>query len=223
MPIPIARFLQVVHVKIRMEFCRKYLILYNLAFSNVADLVLPTAPKPTPTAKPSGMLCTVMATMSRRILRQWSSLRRISEVSARSTTVIPSSAESQLAWRCRRRKRAPLPLPPLPKCCGLSSEMGELAREDALLSSSFAPRTGDRDRNSDLKNCLLGVLAFQILLTHIDGGLHPNPIHDDVGGVYKTAAQKEAHGCGDESVLAISAVRARLFCHLDGGLEERPV
>ena len=42
----------------------------NLAFSKVADEDLPIAPNPTPTAKPSGMLCTVMAIINRSILFQ---------------------------------------------------------------------------------------------------------------------------------------------------------
>lgn len=42
-----------------------------LAFSNVAEAELPTAPNPTPTANPSGILCTVMATTSSMIRFHW--------------------------------------------------------------------------------------------------------------------------------------------------------
>ena len=41
-----------------------------LAVWKVADVEWPTAPKPTPTARPSGMLWIVTATIRRRILRQ---------------------------------------------------------------------------------------------------------------------------------------------------------
>jgi hypothetical protein len=40
------------------------------AFSNVAAGVLPTEPKPTPTANPSGKLCTVTAIIRSKIRRQ---------------------------------------------------------------------------------------------------------------------------------------------------------
>ena len=39
----------------------------EITFSNVADGVLPMDPNPTPTARPSGILCTVIAIIRRRI------------------------------------------------------------------------------------------------------------------------------------------------------------
>merc|ERR1719318_414695 len=52
-----------------------------LADSKVADFVRPIAPKPTPTARPSGMLCTVTATIRRRIRLQCSSFLFLSSIS----------------------------------------------------------------------------------------------------------------------------------------------
>lgn len=65
-PIPMARFLQQ-QTNQTNEFipfadsARMIIAVTYLADSNVADSVLPIAPKLTPTASPSGILCTVIA------------------------------------------------------------------------------------------------------------------------------------------------------------------
>ena len=52
------------------KFCSPIPMARFLALEKVADLDFPTAPKPTPTAKPSGMLWMVTATINSRIRLQ---------------------------------------------------------------------------------------------------------------------------------------------------------
>merc|ERR1719319_1758503 len=74
-----------------------------LALSNVADLVLPTAPNPTPTARPSGMLWTVIATIRRRILLHLCSWSTVLSMSSFSSVTVMAIFLYNLHDRCNPR------------------------------------------------------------------------------------------------------------------------
>merc|ERR1719284_1554940 len=228
MPIPSARF---------------------LADSKVADFVRPIAPKPTPTARPSGMLCTVTATIRRRIRLQCSSFLFLSSISKFSMCISSFSALLFLSPSCELiQEVSPLSQRSRPGCSEATGSSFLAPHANSYKKSPHSHSAQGQDAQKQQ-----GPLSWPLMRTHTRSlptltalkarMLRSNRVlfliltryqkscrtadsnfgHQPICSVHKKRPEEESCGDGKKNPLSSFAIGAKSSSHFQGRLQKRPV
>lgn len=185
-----------------------------LALSKVADGELPMAPNPTPTAKPSGMLCTVIA-MTRSIMRfHW--LRCISSMFDTSSKVCAWVMLSEFR-ALRPLRRYPSLKPSIVVASIVDTVKLVLISSSRFLSFVFVLLEACKAKKAQLVDEWLGHVWNTELTQHHIRRLQSYLVNQRISTVYETCAKQKPDTDGNKRVFPVLTVNFRFLGHFDTG------